>query len=178
MTTPAPEFSRTVKLDVLGRDPHALAVEADAAERAALAKRFGLESLDSLTASVALTESAAVIDLGGTLSARLVQACVATGEPVSAEIDAPVHIRFVAQSDVSAGEEVELDADDCDMMEHDGRVIDVGEAIAQSLALLIDPYPRSQEAEARLKAAGVLSEEEAGPFAALAALKSRLGKQP
>ena len=39
----------------------------------------------------------------------------------------------------------------------------------------LDPYPRSAGAEAALKEAGVLSEEEAGPFAALAELKTKLG---
>ncbi len=49
--------------------------------------------------------------------------------------------------------------------------IDLGSAIADTLALSIDPYPRSASAEAALKEAGVLSEEQASPFAALAALK-------
>ena len=33
------------------------------------------------------------------------------------------------------------------------------------------PYPRSPQADTALKEAGVLSEEQAGPFAALLALK-------
>jgi hypothetical protein len=36
------------------------------------------------------------------------------------------------------------------------------------------PYPRSPNAEEALKAAGVLSEEQAGPFAALAKLTGRV----
>jgi uncharacterized metal-binding protein YceD (DUF177 family) len=60
-------------------------------------------------------------------------------------------------------------------MFHDGAAIDLGSAIADSLALAVDPYPRSPSADAALKDAGVLSEDEAGPFAALAALKSKLG---
>ena len=47
---------------------------------------------------------------------------------------------------------------------------------ADTLALSLDPYPRSPNAEAALKDAGVLSEEEASPFAALAALKGQLEK--
>ena len=49
--------------------------------------------------------------------------------------------------------------------------IDLGAAIADTLGLAIDPYPRSAGADAALKEAGVLSEAEAGPFAALAKLK-------
>jgi len=54
--------------------------------------------------------------------------------------------------------------------------IDLGAAIADSLALGLDPYPRSPNAEQALRQAGVISEEEAGPFAALAALKSKLSR--
>ena len=57
------------------------------------------------------------------------------------------------------------------MVFHDGAAIDLGSAIADTLALTLDPYPRSAGAEAPLKEAGVLSEEQAGPFAALAKLK-------
>jgi hypothetical protein len=60
-----------------------------------------------------------------------------------------------------------------DIVFHDGAAIDIGEAIAQTLALALDPYPRAPDAEAALKEAGVKSEAEAGPFAALAALKAR-----
>jgi len=44
--------------------------------------------------------------------------------------------------------------------------------VADTLALALDPFPRGPNADVALKAAGVLSEEQAGPFAALAALKS------
>ena len=52
--------------------------------------------------------------------------------------------------------------------------IDIGEAAAETLALALDPYPRAPDAGEALKAAGVKGEEEAGPFAALAALKGKL----
>jgi hypothetical protein len=45
--------------------------------------------------------------------------------------------------------------------------------VADELSLALDPYPRSAGAEDALRDAGVLSEEQAGPFAALAALKGK-----
>ena len=51
------------------------------------------------------------------------------------------------------------------------RLIDLGSAIADTLALSLDPYPRSAGADAALKEAGVLTQEQASPFAALAKLK-------
>jgi uncharacterized metal-binding protein YceD (DUF177 family) len=73
----------------------------------------------------------------------------------------------------SPDEEIELGESDCDTVFYDGAQIDLGTAVADTLALSVDPYPRSAGAEAALKEAGVLTEEQAGPFAALAALKGK-----
>ncbi len=67
-------------------------------------------------------------------------------------------------------EEIELSDEDCDMVALDGEWIDMGETVAQSLALNLDPYPRAPDADATLRKLGVLSEDETGPFAALKGL--------
>lgn len=170
-----PEFSRTWRLDVLGID-RAVDISAEPEERAALAKRFGLQSLDLLSATATLHPTAAGIEAKGRIKAKAVQSCVITGEPVPTDVNQPFVIRFVPEDMAPMGEEVELDADDCDIMEHDGQMIDLGEAVAQTLGLALDPYPRAPDADARVKAAGILSEEEAGPFGALASLKDKLKK--
>lgn len=170
------EFSWPVKLDTIGGAPQALSVEAGAAEREALARRFGLLALDSLTADIALSRDGDAVTLSGRLRAEAIQACVASGAPVPAAIDEPIALLFrPASGDNRADEEVELDEGELDVLFHDHAAIDVGEAVAQSLALALDPYPRATGAEAALKAAGVKSEAEAGPFAALAALRDKPG---
>ncbi len=170
-----PEFSRIWRLDALGIDRQ-VEIEADVAERAALAARFGLQSLDALSATATFHPGTAGIEATGRMKAKGVQSCVITAEPVPAKIDQPFTIRFVAPDDTPVSEELELDAEDCDVMEHDGHGIDLGEAIAQTLGLALDPYPRAPTAEARIKEIGILSEEEAGPFGALAALKDKMKK--
>jgi uncharacterized protein YutE (UPF0331/DUF86 family) len=55
--------------------------------------------------------------------------------------------------------------------------IDLGEAVAQTMALALDPFPRSTNAEAALREAGVISEEEAGPFGALKGLRDQLAEK-
>jgi uncharacterized metal-binding protein YceD (DUF177 family) len=70
-------------------------------------------------------------------------------------------------------EEIELGGGDLDVVFHDGAEIDLGGAIADTLALSLDPYPRSAGADAALKEAGVMTEEQASPFAVLAELKGR-----
>jgi uncharacterized metal-binding protein YceD (DUF177 family) len=170
-----PEFSRAVPLSEIGAATKPRQIEADAGERAALAKRFGLLALDRLEAEVTLKPEGAAYLAEGRLLGAAVQACVATGEPVVASIEEDFRIRFVAEAGHDADAELELDADDCDTLFHDGRAIDLGEAVAQSFALALDPFPRSANADAALKAAGVKDESEAGPFGALAALKDKLG---
>src|SRR3546814_10611416 len=47
-----PEFSRAIRLDTIGEQPRRIEIEADAAERAALAARFGLIAIDRLAAAL------------------------------------------------------------------------------------------------------------------------------
>lgn len=173
-----PEFSHVVKLTDIGSGATHIKLTANEAERSALAERFGLLTLDQLEADIALSREARGFLAEGRLTAKLGQACIATGEPVPATMDEPIKVLFIAEPAHAADSEVELDADDCDMMFHDGQGVDIGEAAAQSLGLALDPYPRSANADGILKQAGVISEEtaqqESSPFGALAALKDKL----
>lgn len=169
-----PEFSRPVRIDTLGSGPRALSIEAGANERAALAARFGLVAIGRLQADAELTLSGDMVTATGSLRAEVVQSCVASGEPVAARIDEPFRILFRPQPDAGADEEIELGEEDMDVAFYDGAAVDLGEAVAETLALSLDPYPRSPAADAALKAAGVKGEDEAGPFAALAGLRDKL----
>ena len=169
----APELSRPVRIDTIGPAAHAMTIEADHAERAGVAPRFGLVAVERLRATAELARTGEAVTLSGRLEAAVVQACVASGEPVAATIDEPFALRFAP--DDEAGEEVELDAADLDVIAYEGGEIDVGEAVAQTLALALDPFPRAPDADRALRAAGVIGEAEAGPFGALKALRDRLG---
>ena len=83
-----PEFYRPVAVDRMATE-ETLDIVADAPERAALARRFGLTSLDALTATVTLTKIGAArrIRLGANFSADVVQSCVVTLEPVPSRIE-------------------------------------------------------------------------------------------
>ncbi len=169
------DFAHRLPFDQI-RDGDRIDVAADSNECAAIAARLGLLSLNRLEAHAVLSRDGQRVRAAGRLKASLEQACVATGESVPARVDEPFELLFVPEpKSGSADEEVELGEADLDTMFHDGAAIDLGSAIADSLALVLDPYPRSAGAGAALKEAGVLSEEEAGPFAALAVLKAKLG---
>ncbi|MDQ4088336.1 MAG: DUF177 domain-containing protein [Pseudomonadota bacterium] len=174
----APEFSRLVRVDTLGPEPRTMEVEAEEAEREALAKRFGLEAIARLAAEVTLVRKGEEVSVKGVLSAAATQACVATGEPVAETVETPFELVFRPPPQrVNAEEEVELSEGELDVIFYDGASVDLGEAVAETLFLSLDPYPRSASADAALREAGVKSEEEAqaesSPFAALGALKDK-----
>ena len=177
MSAPVPEFTRPVRIDTIGEAPRAIAVEASGAERIALAARFGLAELTHLAGSITLRRTARGIAAQGRIKAALSQVCVATGEPVPESIDQPFELLFVENADGAEGEEMELDAEDLDIVDYDGQAVDLGEALAQTMALAMEPFPRSPDADAILRAAGVISEEEARPLGALAGLKAALEKK-
>jgi len=168
------DFSARLPLDQI-RDGDRLDFSADAAECNGIADRLGLLSLDRFDAHAVLSRDGGRIRATGRIKASLDQACVATGEPVPTHVDEAFDILFLPEPKAGPDEEIELGAADLDAMFHDGSAIELGSAIVDSLALVLDPYPRSAGADAALKEAGVLSEEEAGPFAALAALREKLG---
>ena len=170
------DFAHRLQLDQI-REGDRLDIVADEAERGAVADRLGLLSLDRLEAHAVLSRDGQTIRAAGRLKASLEQACVATGDPVPAHVDEAFELRFVPEPNGGrADDEVELDEADLDTVFHDGSAIDLGGAITDTLALTLDPYPRSAGADAALKEAGVLTEDEASPFAALSALKEKLGK--
>ena len=72
-----PEFSHVVPLSEIGLKAVHHKLLANDAERTALAKRFGLTALDSLTAEVALSSDDVGIIATGSLTAEVKQTCVA-----------------------------------------------------------------------------------------------------
>lgn len=147
-------------------------LEASEAERAALAKRFGLVRIDRLTARIDLEREEAGASAKGRLTAAVVQSCAVSGEDLPVSIDEPVNLHFIPAGGPSApDEEIELEAEELDEIEFTGSLFDLGEALAQTLALAIDPYAVGPNAEEARRKAGLLDRDSSGPFAALAALK-------
>lgn len=149
---------------VAARIPHAgqsVVAEADAAIRAAVATRFGLPGIESLTFTARLQPVRGTIQAQGTITARITQICVLTLEPFDSEVQVPLNLRFVADLDESDT----LDPDLPDEIALEGGVLELGEAVVQTLSLALDPYPRAPGAMLP-DSEGI--GEPAGPFAALA----------
>jgi uncharacterized metal-binding protein YceD (DUF177 family) len=163
----APEFSRV--FDLRQCDGRTVELVANPEECAALARRFDLVRIDSLKGILSLVRNGDQLHADGQLEARLVQSCAVSAEDLPVSVREPLALRFVpARATDPAEEEIEIESADPDEIEYAGTTIDLGEALAQSLALAIDPFatgPQAAKARERLRA------EADSPFAALAALK-------
>lgn len=163
MSTATPEFSHIVRAHEVGSaKPFKLA--ANAGERAALASRFILLSLDRLTAALEVKRDTNGIRISGEVQGAGTQPCVASGEPVPFLVKECIALLLTEATPV--GGEIELSSADLDVEPLDSDIIDLGEITAQALALCLDPYPRLP-----VSVAGVISEDEAialrSPFAVL-----------
>ncbi|WP_417806104.1 YceD family protein [Thalassospira lucentensis] len=185
-----PEFSRIVNTDEQVGKKEKLTIKASDKECAALAKRFELISIDSLQADLTiLVASNGEVTVRGPMQADIVQRCVTTLDPVPEKVEDDVEVLFsphVSEDDLPSNPDDLEDLSEDELMALldqpeplvDGK-IDVGEVVAQFLAVAMDPYPRKQGAELP---EAVLVEEEAeeerpNPFAKLAGLKEKLEKK-
>ena len=116
----------------------------------------------------------------GKLGATVVQPCVVTLEPVATRIEADVERRFLA--DLPQPDIAETEMPEDDSAEPLGRFIDLGEIMAEALALNLPLYPRAEGAdlgEAVFTEPGKtpMTDEDTKPFAGLANLRDKLGKK-
>jgi uncharacterized metal-binding protein YceD (DUF177 family) len=165
-------FSRPVKVETLPHDGLDQRVEADAAERAELAKRFGLVDLAELVGDFHIERLGREARVTGEVDALVTQTCVVTLEPFDERVTEEVDVRFAPPADgrkmpaAKKEETVNLDDDEPDPIV-DGK-IDLGALAAEFLALGLDPYPRKPGVEFE---APVAEEDDDSPFAPLTSLK-------
>ena len=168
------EFSRLIDLRDIGDAPFRL--EASAAECKALARRFDIARLSDLIAEVILTQDGPIVFARGTLHASLLQTCVITAEDFPVRLEEEIDLRFEPEAElpdtVSTDLEIELGESDFDTEYYTGTKINLGEAVAQSLAVALDPYPRGPNADAAEARARLAEPENANPFAALKSLRT------
>ncbi|MGH7012866.1 MAG: YceD family protein [Stellaceae bacterium] len=166
----ATEFARPIELSRLNHGEQRFEIIANAAERAALAARFGLVDLDKLAAAVRLGRIAGgLVRLEAELDADITQTCVVTLEPVKSRIAENFTVLY---GEGSEAREVTLDGEAETIEPIVGGVIDIGEAVAQQLSLVLDPFPHAPG----VAAVQMSADSEAGvesPFKVLAQLRNK-----
>jgi len=166
-------FSRKMRVSAVGAA--ARRIEASDAECAALAKAFGIPAVPRLEGEFELTpEAGGAFGAKLRLRARVRQVCVVTLEEFETEVREEAALRFVPAWAVKEGVEIELDAETLegpDEIFYGGEVIDLGAALAEQLALALDPYPRRPGAVL----AADFVEEGSKPLAGLAKWRGSAG---
>lgn len=171
------EFSRVLQVRKIPTDGLSMTLVATPEECAALAARMGVLACQDVRAelSIAKSDRDRRVDATGRLTAKVVQACVVSLEPVPETIDEPLELLFLDESLIPDVPDAEITVEDLldDAPIPDPIVrghFDVGAVIAEHLALALDPYPR--RADAVFDAPGPPGDEpkRANPFAALRGL--------
>ncbi len=152
----------------------------EAPQREAIAQELGLLGLRKLSlAGDIRPEGKRDWRLEARLGATVVQSCSVTLEPVTTRIDEPVLRRYVAALEMPEGDtETEMPEDDT--MEPLPAAVDLEQVLIEALSLSLPPFPRAEGAslgEAVYTEPGKtpMRDEDAKPFAGLAALRDKLG---
>ncbi|MGG5885509.1 YceD family protein [Falsiroseomonas sp. HC035] len=173
-----PEFSRPHRLGA--GEIRRVELRANTGECAALAARFAIPAVERLEARLTLApETGGTTRLTGTLEADVVQDCVVTLDPVPQQVRARLDLRILPPGTPATDD----DPDSPDEVETTGNSVDLGEVVAEQLALALDPYPRAPDAAIPAELEGAPDEPEVdsssdepgadrpNPFAALARIK-------
>jgi uncharacterized metal-binding protein YceD (DUF177 family) len=167
MSDATPEFSRLVSLIRLGSEPFRQRIEATAEERQQLSERFELLALDRLVAEVEIRrQSGETILLEAEFEAKFEQCCAVTLEPVRGGITDRFSLVYGPTRDPE--QEIALGGDEPAFEPLTGDAIDIGEAVAQELSLVLPEFPRHPDATIEEFTAAEAVE---GPFASLARLR-------
>ena len=146
--------------------PQICKIDCDESECAALAARYGFAAVARLSARLKVKRAGpGHWNVTGKLQAEVTQLCGVTGEPVPESVDFTIEERYCRASEEGTDIDVSLDGFEPLV---DGA-IDLGEVVAQTLAISVNPWPRSVDAPHSF---AVGESEKEHPFAGLAALKS------
>lgn len=178
-TPPSPSALRVGDLNQNTKTAFALRPDAD--HLSAIAVELDLTALRKLSFEGHVAAAGAQDwQLIGRLGATVVQPCVVTLEPVTTRIDADVTRLFMASPDLP-DDEVEAEMPDDDRVEALGQWIDPAQVMIEALALEVPDYPRKDDAHLgqmvyTKPGEAAMTDEDARPFAGLAALKDQLDK--
>ncbi len=176
--TGPPPLSWPVQVTGLPPEGQSGKIEANGAERHAVAKFLDLLSLYRLQLTYRLMpHGKGRVRVRGQVEAEAEQACVITGDPVRSLVSEAIDLEFWPEDDLAGTDmpSVSFGFDDKDPPEPlIGGSIDLGMIAVEFLSLGLDPYPRRPGAKF---VADEDKDDIGNPFAALAHLKTRPSKR-
>ncbi len=173
------DFTFTLGVDEVQPDGRSYQLEASGTQLADFADRFKLVALNSFSAAISVQRDAKsdIIWVRGDIKADLIQQCVVTLGDAPEQVAESFELMLVspelaAQMDE---DEVYLDPKAPDYDAFDGPILAVGDVVAQTLSVVMDPYPKQVGAELKVPngqgvAVNEALEEKPNPFAVLSKL--------
>ncbi len=165
------EFSRPFDISRVAPEGASETITATAEECQAIAVRFGVEAVHSVSATLHVQPwKRGGFRARGEATANVTQICVVTLDPFDAVVRAPLDQIFIAGTGRLAADDGEIvvshDEDDIGYIQDDE--IELGEFALEALCLELDPYPRKEGAELPVSSteAGT-GEPKTNPFAVL-----------
>ena len=140
------ELSRAVDLrTVLENEEVSLDIRATPDECKALAKRFDILEVEDLNAFLTIRPGAnpALITIEGEIMAHVVQSCCVTLAPVKETVQDAFSDLLTTDPELLGSDEDSEDDSGKPTELIRGEQIDIGEIVAQWMALALNPYPRS-----------------------------------
>jgi hypothetical protein len=167
-------ISKIYNLNRLGQAGDDVTIDANAEERADLARQAGVLEVPKFAARVTLKKlSPNRFDLAYHLAAEVIQACVVTLEPLVARIEKQFTRELHHASGPRRGAEKELvlDPGEDELPEEiESLHYELAGPLVEEFLLAIDPYPRAPGVE--FQAPEGLGDKPESPFAVLKGLKS------
>ena len=131
-----------ISIDTLSSTPEAYHLSAKPEERADIAKRLKLLSLEQLKADLQLQKKGHIY-LSGKIIADVTQQCVRTVVPLKEHLEIIVNEEFI-HIPIEQEEEIEWDPESLAEPLHE-NTLDLGEIVIQLLSLNLNPYPVAPE---------------------------------
>ena len=141
-----PSFEHAVQAaKVRPGDPVTATLTMSEADRARLAAAFGIPGAEALSGEATAARRGGLIEVEGTVRARLTRECVASLEPMTEEIEEAFAVAYTEEAPRPTEGEVEADLDAPEPIE--GGTLDLGAVLIEQLVLAMEPHPRIEGAE-------------------------------
>ncbi len=176
------DLSLSVAVEDISNEPRRYRVVASEADKSALVERFGIVALETLEADIEVrsTGKPFTIWVTGKIASKLTQQCIATLGEVPEVVDEEFELMLVSQetADHFDAEELYTDPDAPDYDAFEGDELALGETVAQTLSVFMNPYPRHPDADIGSVAGESISvneelEKRPNPFSTLAKLRDK-----
>lgn len=182
------EFSRVHNLELIQKSGTVVELAADGDECTRLAQRFAILSIACLKARCILKKQAQkergdfklTVHMDAAVSQRCVMTLEEVGESIIEEFSIIFQIDRADDDETIQSKEVDIDVEEDDIEIIKDMEIDVGEFIAEYLALSLNPYPRQESVQGTELGVKIMSEneistqpEKKNPFSVLKDLKHK-----